>query len=62
MLGILKTIDYECANQLTHRVIRIGITEIKFAHREGERVFDWNRQTKASVVVLPCHKFGVLPS
>jgi Glycerol uptake facilitator and related permeases (Major Intrinsic Protein Family) len=26
MFGVLKTIDYECADQLTHRVIRIGIT------------------------------------
>jgi hypothetical protein len=56
MLGVLEGIDYEGADQLTHRIGRVRITKIEFTHGESESVFDWNRQTKASVMILHCHK------
>src|SRR5207248_3926070 len=51
LLGILEFVDDKQADDLPHFVARLRIMQIRFPHREGERLFNWNGQPKPFFLV-----------
>jgi len=60
MLGILERVKDENADDLPHRRSRVEVTEVRFIHRETERVFDRNGELIPCVLVV--HKTGAAES
>src|SRR6185295_16844457 len=61
LLRILQIIDDQKTHDLAHFIARFGVTEIRAAHGEGERITDWDIETEPKFFLVHKLMGSLLP-